>query len=72
MRKLLLAVVFALLLGTTAGCILPAYSGDPSRRVQQLIFTSENERLLLDEWERFWMLDQPDHMTPYRTHGGII
>jgi len=72
MRKLLLTVVFGLLLSTTVGCLLPAYSGDPNRRVQQLIFTSENLRLLNDEWERFWMLDQPDHTTPYRTHGGII
>jgi hypothetical protein len=29
-------------------------------------------RQALDEWERLWFLDQPDHMTPYRTHGGII
>ena len=27
---------------------------------------------LLDEWERIWFLDQPSHMTPLRTHGGII
>ena len=36
------------------------------------MFTSENLRLFLDEWERLWILDQPDHMTPYRTHGGLI
>ncbi|MFH1265127.1 MAG: hypothetical protein ABIK89_05325 [Planctomycetota bacterium] len=72
MRKLLLAVAFGLLVSTTVGCLLPAYSGDPSRRVQQLIFTSEGLRLGNEEWERFWMLDAPDHMTPYRTHGGII
>jgi hypothetical protein len=36
------------------------------------MFTSENLRLILDEWERIWMLDQPSHMTPHRTHGGII
>ncbi len=72
MRRLLLAVMCGLLLGTAAGCILPAYSADPVRRTHQLIFTSENLRLLLDEWERFWFLDQPDHMSPYRTHGGII
>jgi hypothetical protein len=23
------------------------------------------------EWERFWMLDQPSHLTPDRVHGGI-
>lgn len=72
MRRLLLAVVLGLLASTTTGCILPAYSGDPVRRTQELIFTSENLRLILDEWERLWMLDQPDHMTPYRTHGGLI
>ena len=72
MRRLLLALAFGLLVSTTAGCIIPAYSGDPARRTQQLIFTSENLRLILDEWERIWFLDQPDHMTPYRTHGGLI
>jgi len=72
MRRLLLALAFGMLVGATVGCIIPAYSGDPVRRTQQLIFTSENLRLILDEWERIWMLDQPDHMTPYRTHGGII
>jgi hypothetical protein len=72
MRKLLLAVALGSLVGVTTGCILPGYSGDPNRRTQQLIYTSENLRLALDEWERFWLLDQPDHMTPFRTHGGII
>ncbi len=72
MRKLVLAVVGGLLMSTAVGCIIPAYSGDPVRRTQQLIFTSENLRLILDEWERIWFLDQPDHMTPYRTHGGLI
>jgi len=72
MRRLVLALAMGLMLCSTTGCIIPAYSGDPARRTQQLIYTSENLRLLLDEWERAWMLDQPDHMTPYRTHGGII
>jgi hypothetical protein len=72
MRRLLLAATVGLMLGGSVGCFLPAYSGDPLRRTQQLIFTSEDLRLLLDEWERFWMLDQPAHTTPYRSHGGII
>jgi hypothetical protein len=72
MRKLLLGLVFGLLVSATAGCIIPAYSADPSRRTQELLFTSENLRLLLDEWERVWFLDMPDHCTPFRTHGGII
>jgi len=72
MRRLVLAVACGLLLSTSVGCFIPAYSGDPVRRSQELMFTSENFRLFLDEWERMWMLDQPDHCTPYRTHGGII
>jgi hypothetical protein len=48
------------------------YSGDPVRRTEQLIFTSEDLRALLNEWERFWFLDQPSHMTPKRVHGGVI
>jgi len=72
MRKLLLAIVCGMLLSSSVGCFIPAYSGDPNRRVPQLMYTSENLRLLLDEWERTWFLDQPDHETPYRTHGGII
>jgi hypothetical protein len=34
--------------------------------------SSEDLRKLLDEWERFWHLDQPRHMKPFRTHGGIL
>ena len=72
MRKLILALVFAGWLSTGAGCLIPMYSADPARRTQQLIYTSEDLRTLLDEWERIWFLDQPSHMAPLRTHGGII
>jgi hypothetical protein len=72
MRKLFLGLAFGMLVASTSGCILPAYSGDPTRRTQELIFTSENLREINDEWERFWFLDQPSHCQPYRTHGGII
>jgi hypothetical protein len=24
------------------------------------------------EWERFWFLDMPDHMTLQRIHGGVL
>ena len=51
MRKLLLASVSAVCIGTMAGCILPAYSGDPVRRARELIFTSEDLRALMLEWE---------------------
>ncbi len=72
MRKLLLAAVLGMVLSSSVGCIIPAYSGDPQRRVPELIYTSENLRQMLDTWERIWFLDQPSHLTPYRMHGGII
>lgn len=72
MRKVLLAVTLGLSLASSVGCIIPAYSADPVRRAQELIWTSEDLRILLDEWERIWFLDQPSHLTPYRTHGGLI
>ena len=72
MRKLLLAVACGMVISTSIGCIIPAYSGDPNRRVPELIYTSENMSDILDEWERIWFLDQPSHLTPYRTHGGIF
>jgi hypothetical protein len=72
MRKVLLAALGGFLVASSLGCIIPLYSGDPNRRVQELIWTSEDLRHLLDDWERIWMLDQPTHTTPYRTHGGLI
>jgi hypothetical protein len=72
MRKIMLAAVCGLSLATSTGCFLPAYSGDPPRRAQELLYTSEDFRQILDEWERIWFLDQPSHMTPYRTHGGML
>ncbi len=72
MRRLLTAAILGLSLGTSSGCVLPIYSSDQSSRTQELIFTSENLRLILEEWQRIWFLDQPSHLSPYRTHGGII
>ena len=72
MRLFVSAMVTAGWLAACTGCFIPMYSADPARRAQQLIFTSEDLRLFLDEWERIWFLDQPSHLTPIRTHGGII
>jgi hypothetical protein len=72
MRKWLLSAALASTLATNSGCLIPIYSADPTRRAQQLIYTSENLRALLDEWERIWFLDMPTHLTPHSTHGGII
>lgn len=72
MRRVIFTLLLGVLFSSMGGCFLPIYSGEPSRRTQQLIFTSENLRDLLDVWERVWFLDQPDHMTPTRVHGGVI
>jgi hypothetical protein len=72
MRRLIAAALLCVVLSTSVGCFLPIYSADRVRRTEQLIFTSENLRMLVEEWERFWFMDQPDHMSPFRTHGGVI
>ena len=72
MRRLICAAVLGMLLSTNVGCFTPIFSGDQSRRAKQLLFVSEDQRTILDELDRFWHLDQPSHMKPYRTHGGII
>ena len=72
LRRVFCAILLGITLAANSGCFIPIYSGDPARRARQLLYTSENLRIFLDEWERAWFLDQPDHMTPFRTHGGII
>ncbi len=71
-QRLCLLILICGCLSTTVGCLIPAYSGLPTRRAEQMIYTSENFRALVDEWERFWLLDQPSHLSPYRVHGGVI
>ncbi len=71
-RRLIISAVLCVAVSSSVGCFLPIYSGDPVRRTDQLIFTSEDLRALLMTWERIWFLDQPDHMTPQRVHGGVI
>jgi hypothetical protein len=72
MHRLVCALVLAASVASSTGCILPIYSPEPARRVRQLIFTSDDLRKITEEWERIWFLDQPSHLTPFRTHGGII
>ena len=72
MRRLLCGLLLAAALSSATGCFIPIYSADPVRRARQLLFTSDNMRMALDEWERIWFLDQPSQMTPFRTHGGIL
>ncbi len=72
MRRLLLGTVLGLAMCANVGCFIPIYSGDPAVRTRELIYTSENFRAIQEEWQRIWFLDMPDHMTPHRTHGGVM
>lgn len=72
MRRLICTALLGLAVASSTGCFIPIYSGDPVRRSRQLLFTSDNLRLIFDDWERIWFLDQPTHLTPFRSHGGII
>jgi hypothetical protein len=72
MRRLILGALLGLVLTANVGCFIPIYSGDPAVRTKELLFTSEDFRAILDEWERIWFLDQPSHLTPRRVHGGVI
>lgn len=72
MRKIILALLLGFTILSGTGCLLPLYSGDPVKRNEQMIYTGENLRQIYREWERFWLLDQPNHMTPFQTNGGVI
>ena len=71
MRKLVLGAMAAVCLLSNLGCVVPIYSPDRTRRMDQLLSTSENLRMVTDEWERAWLLDMPSHLTPNRVHGGL-
>ncbi|MCM2371794.1 hypothetical protein [Aporhodopirellula aestuarii] len=70
--RMILGLTLMIAVTTSVGCFVPIYSARPERRVQQLLYTSENLRAIVDEWERFWQLDAPSHLTPIRTHGGVL
>src|SRR5262249_18362486 len=47
-------------------------SSDPARRIRQLLNQSEGElRRIEDEWEQFWRIDHPSHLTYDRIDGSI-
>jgi hypothetical protein len=69
-RVLMLTALAALGLGN-AGCFLPIYPSDPTRRMEALLNQSEDLRQIENEWARFWFTDQPSHLTYDRIHGGL-
>lgn len=70
--RFMVAAALALFVSGNVGCFLPIYDADPAVRARQLINTSEDLRALREQWQRIWFLDQPSHMSPTRTHGGIL
>lgn len=71
MRRWLFSVALALLALSNTGCFINMWSSDPNERMQELLNVSEDLRQIRGEWRRFWMIDQPSHLTPIRVHGGI-
>ena len=71
MRRMLLLAIVAGMAVANAGCLINAYSSDPTERTHELINQSEDMRQMRAEWQRFWFVDQPSHLTPERVHGGI-
>lgn len=70
MRRVLLSGVLAMLAATSSsGCFLNMYSSDPIRRYRQLLFQSQDLRLMEDDIERFWMIDQPSNLSLKRYNG---
>jgi hypothetical protein len=71
MRRLLFLAAVGALGVSNVGCMINEYSSNPSRRTSQLLNQSEDLRQLENDWEHFWMIDQPSHLTAERVHGGI-
>ena len=72
MRYLLMACLLACVALSATGCIIPAYSGDPQRRIKQEMYDSENLRQAELEWERAWMNNSPSSLTMERLSGTIM
>jgi hypothetical protein len=67
----MLLTAVSLVILANAGCFLNEYQSNPVDRMQTLMYESENLRQCQGEIDRFWMVDQPSHLTPDRTHGGV-
>jgi len=72
MRRLLFLTALATVGLANTGCLLNIYSSDPPRRMHELLVQSEDLRVIEQEWERIWFLDQPSHLNPDRIDGGIM
>jgi hypothetical protein len=71
MRRLAVLVVLCGAALCNTGCFIPIYSSDPNRRMQQMLNTSEDLRVIEDEWSRIWFTDHPSHLTFDRIDGSL-
>ena len=71
LRRVCIVLVVLVATFTQSGCILNIWDSDPNIRMQQMLNVSEDLRQIRGEWHRFWMTDQPSHLTPVRVHGGV-
>ena len=71
MRRWFFSAAFAILALSNTGCFINMWSSDPNERLEEMLNVSEDLRQIRGEWRRFWMIDQPSHLTPVRVHGGV-
>jgi hypothetical protein len=71
MRRLVIALAAGGMLLGSSGCFVNEYSSDHNRRMVELLNQSEDLRQIADEWERFWFLDHPSHMSYDRVDGSL-
>jgi hypothetical protein len=71
MRRFLLLALFSGLTLCNMGCLINQYPSEPNARMDVLLNQSEDLRQMSNEFRRFWMNDQPSHLTFERVDGQI-
>ena len=57
--RITLCALVTVLLTANSGCLINQYSSEPTVRMQQLLYQSEDLRQIGQEWRRFWFNDPP-------------
>jgi hypothetical protein len=70
MKQWFFLLAVALSAAANSWNFLDAQTSDPSVRMEQLL-NQGGEDIRRIESPRFWLNDQPSHLTPIRVHGGI-
>ena len=71
MSRIFLFSAVGLTILCNTGCLINAYSSDPSMRIKALVNQSEDLRQIEQEWSRIWFTDHPSHLTNERVDGGL-